>query len=311
MGGELEGTNLMMLVDGENLLHRSFHKFERLKTKDGKSTGAIFGFFKSLHYLVTRFMPDYVVVTFDNGHSPVRTKLLPSYKAHRQNIAIDFESLQKQKKIIRGILKCLRIPYIFDKHHKTVYEGDDFLAWFAINSPYKKTLIVSSDKDFNQLITNRITIFNPAKDDRVNKRNCKQLFGYEPEETVDYLTMVGDSSDDIPGFRGYGEKKTRQVLDEVGTLEASFKNNYWGQRTKEYLEVYERNKILIDLRYFTSKYPIRLRDLPMTKCNKPINMGRYLKYCEDYSLNSMKTELFLKPFKDLYNGTTNRQNNRD
>lgn len=299
---------LLMLVDGENLLHRSFHKFANLKTKDGKSTGAIFGFFKSLHYMVTRFQPDLVKITFDNGHSPVRDKLLPGYKAHRQNIAVDYKSLHQQKRIIRNILKCLRIPYIFDKNNETVYEGDDFLAYLALNSR-DKVLIVSSDKDFNQLITDRVTIFNPAKDDRVNKKNCKQIFGYEPEETVDYLTMVGDSSDDIPGFRGYGEKKTRQVLDEVGTLEASFKNNYWGQRTEEYLEVYNRNKTLIDLRYFTSKYPLRPGQLPMVYKDKPINMDRYLKYCEEYSLNSMKTNIFLKPFIDLHNGTTTHRNN--
>lgn len=74
----------VLLIDGENILHQSFHKFEKLKSTDGKPSGAIFGFFKSLHMYLTRFEPNEVVITFDNGHSPVRNKLLPNYKGHRK-----------------------------------------------------------------------------------------------------------------------------------------------------------------------------------------------------------------------------------
>lgn len=74
----------VLLIDGENILHQSFHKFEKLKSTDGKPSGAIFGFFKSLHMYLTRFKPNEVVITFDNGHSPVRDKLLPNYKGHRK-----------------------------------------------------------------------------------------------------------------------------------------------------------------------------------------------------------------------------------
>ena len=104
----------VLLIDGENILHQSFHKFEKLKSTDGKPSGAIFGFFKSLHMYLTRFKPNEVVITFDNGHSPVRDKLLPNYKGHRKNISVDYESLQIQKAIIMKILGMLRISYIFD-----------------------------------------------------------------------------------------------------------------------------------------------------------------------------------------------------
>lgn len=291
---------LLLLVDGENLLHRSFHKFANLKTQDGKKTGAIFGFFKSLHYMVTRFNPDRVIITFDNGHSPERDKLLPTYKGHRKNIAIDYESLQKQKRIIRNILGYLRIPYIFDKHHTTVYEGDDFLAYLALNAP-GKVLIVSSDKDFNQLISKKVTIFNPSKDDRVNLRNCRELFGYEPHETADYLSLVGDTSDDIPGFKGIGPKKARQFLDRFESIENSFGTGFWPNED-EVKEIWHRNRILIDLKHFINIYPMSNAELPLVHSRKTPNYAKYTEICAKYSLTSMRTSLFMEAFKKLTNG---------
>lgn len=287
-----------MLIDGENLLHRSFHKFANLKTKDGKNTGAIFGFFKSLHYLVTRFAPDRVMVTFDNGHSPIRTNLLPGYKGHRKNISMDYQSLQKQKKVIRKILRYLNIPYVFDKEKTTPYEGDDFLAWLTFHFKEHKVLIVSSDKDFNQLITKDVTIFNPNKDERVLQRNCKELFGYTPEETVDYLSLIGDSSDDIPGFKGIGPVKARQFLDKFGTIENSFGTGFW-KNEKEAEEIWVRNKTLISLEHFLKTVSLLPKELPLHHTSKGIDMVKYTNICIKYSLNSFRTEMFLKPFKEL------------
>lgn len=205
----------VLLIDGENILHQSFHKFEKLKSTDGKPSGAIFGFFKSLHMYLTRFESDEVYISFDNGHSPVRMKLLPNYKGHRKNISVDYESLQSQKAIIMKMLGMLRINYIFDKNNNTLYEGDDFLAYLAIKKfQSEKIILISSDKDFNQLLNKNLRIYNPRKDEIIRLENCKDLFGYHAHETVEYLAMVGDTSDDIPGFPGIGPVKARKILDE-------------------------------------------------------------------------------------------------
>lgn len=291
---------LLMLVDGENLLHRSFHKFANLRTHEGKPTGAIFGFFKSLHYMVTRFRPDRIIITFDNGHSPERVKVLPNYKGHRKNISLDYKALQKQKRTIHKLLGYLRIPYIFDKSKSTLYEGDDFLAWLTFNAP-GKVLIVSSDKDFNQLINKDVQVFNPGKDERVNIHNCKELFGYEPEETADYLSLVGDSSDDIPGFKGIGPVKARQFLDRFDSIEDSFGINFWKDE-QEAKEIFERNRLLIDLKFFIEKFPLNSTELPIVYSRKDPNYTKYNEICVKYSLNSMRTSLFLEPFKQIING---------
>ena len=286
--------NLVLIVDGENILHQSFHKFEKLKSTDGKPSGAIFGFFKSLHMYLNRFDPKEVYITFDNGKSPYRLELIPEYKGHRKDLSFDRESLYNQKQVILKILCMLRISYLFDKNKSTNYEGDDFLYALAMQKleEGKSLLIVSSDKDFNQLLTNKkIKIYNPRKECYVTYKNCKDLFGYEPEETVRYLSLVGDTSDDIPGVKGIGPVKARKILD--GDFD-----EWLVDQSEETQKVLERNKKIIDLHYFISTYP--LKSLPIkTYKVKEIKANRFKEICIDYSFNSFLTIEFMKVFKNL------------
>lgn len=289
----------LLLIDAENILHQSFHKFANLKSKDGKPSGAIFGFFRSLHYYVTRFNPDDVICTFDNGHSKHRVSLLENYKGHRQNLSINYESLQAQKAIIQKMLGYLGIRYIFDKKKQFDYEGDDYLALMVLDNPLNKITIVSSDKDFNQLINNNVRILNPRKDELVTIRNCKEVFGYEPHETVSYLALVGDSSDDIPGYPGIGPKKARAFLDKYGTIENALK---MGCPLDKLTEVWGRNQQLIDLTYFLEKYPMDRPFIPFHPNRKRLRLEKFSNMAESYSMKSFLTPLFQQPFKDLFNG---------
>ena len=288
----------VLLVDGNNILHQSFHKFEKLKSTDGKPSGAIFGFFKSLHMYIDRFQPDDVYITFDNGHSPLRDKLLPEYKEHRQNISYDRESLFAQKAVIMKILRMLRIKYLFDKNNSTGFEGDDLLAYLYFKKISKECLvtIVSSDKDFNQLLTtDRVKIFNPRKEEYVRQTNCESLFGYTPYETVDYLSLVGDSSDDIPGFPGIGPVKARKFLDKWHSIAKYLELN----ADAKMKEVYERNKQLIDLKWFVDNHSLDLDKVLKTYTRRKINYEKFREVCIEYSFNSFMTDIFIEPFKKL------------
>ena len=287
----------ILLIDGENLLHASFHRFEKLKSLDGKPSGAIFGFFKSLHMYLTRFEPDDVIVTFDNGKSKVRLGLLPKYKAHRKNIAIDYESLQIQKRKIMGILKLLRIKYIFDKKETTDYEGDDFLAYLTINTfKSDKVILVSSDKDFNQLLNKNVRIYNPRKEEMIRVENCKDIYNYHSHETVQYLAMVGDTSDDIKGFPGIGQVKARNILDTYGSIDKYLDSDQ--KFRKKYQEVWDRNRKLIDLFWFISH--VELKQLPIKKySNNIIKIKKFKEVCIEYSLSSFLTKQFIEPFEKL------------
>lgn len=285
----------VLLIDGENILHQSFHKFENLKSTDGRPSGAIFGFFKSLHMYIDRFNPKEVYITFDNGHSEFRDKLNPNYKGHRKNISIDYESLQLQKAEIMKILRYLRINYIFDKNKSYNYEGDDFLAYLVLKKFNKdKVTIVSSDKDFNQLISSSVKIFNPRKEQYVREDNCMDLFGYSPDETVDYLSLVGDKSDDIEGYPGMGPKKTRTFLDKYGSI-----NNYLKDHDDEKMKaVYEKNRQLIDLKWYINNIP--LKSLPIKRYkDKNIKLEKFKEICITYSLASFMTNNFIKVFQEL------------
>ena len=307
----------ILLIDGENILHQSFHKFENLKSTDGRPSGAIFGFFKSLHMYFTRFNPDDVYITFDNGHSTVRTNLLPNYKSHRKNIAVDYESLQEQKKQIRQLLKCLRIKYIYDKYNINNYEGDDFLAYLAIKKfSQDKVTIISSDKDFNQLICKDLKIMNPRKDEIVRENNCMELYGYTPAETVDYLSLVGDNSDDIPGFPGIGPVKARKFLDLYGSIDNFLKSDhssYFGEGNKNPLlkmkldnkaikemeKVRKRNQKLIDLHWFVDN--VKMVKLPLYNKDpkKEMDLKKFKEICITYSLSSFMTKTFIEVFENL------------
>jgi len=201
--------------------------------------------------------------------------------------------LQSQKAIIMKMLGMLRINYIFDKNNNTLYEGDDFLAYLAIKKfQSEKIILISSDKDFNQLLNKNLRIYNPRKDEIIRLENCKDLFGYHAHETVEYLAMVGDTSDDISGFPGIGPVKARKILDE-GRIEKFIAQS----KNKEYLKIWRRNEQLIDLFWFVRNIP--LEKLPL-KSKKKFKYDKFKKVCIEYSLSSFLTDQFIQPFKELY-----------
>lgn len=295
-----------LLVDGEGLLHQSFHKFLNFKTPDGKPSGAIYGFFKSLHHYIYRFHTDGLFIVFDNGHSKYRKEVLPNYKAHRKNISIDYESLQSQKKVIIKICRLLRINYIFDKEFSLNYEGDDFLAYLTLKYLPKKSkiTIITADKDFNQLLKgNTVKVFNPRKDQLVFESNCKELYGYSAKETVDYLSLVGDSSDDIPGYRGMGPAKTRQFLDKYGSIENYLNGSDYlkgDDNHQKMLELFNRNRLLIDLKYYVNKYEFNPNELPLKTYKDPvkIKLKEFTSICNEYSLGSFLNNNFIKTYEE-------------
>ena len=292
---------MLLIVDGSNLAHRAFQKFKNLKTRTGVKTGLIYGFLKLLNQYVFRFKPTYLIVTFDtkaSKDSNFRNKLLGSYKVHRKNISIDYDSFNSQLRSLRRILKFLNIPVVWDTKGLG-HESDDYIGYFCKKHD-GRVLIISSDKDFCQLIDDRVKIYNPFKETIINSSNCYEVMGYRPEECVDYLCLTGDKSDDIPGYIGIGPVKARKFLDEFGSIQKFIDSNgeFPGIDMDGIKDLYSRNKVLIDIYVALEKYPPA--NIPIKVYNSStINMAKLLKACKKFYLVSFMTEDFVKPFKNL------------
>lgn len=292
---------MLLVIDGNNLAFRAHHKFEKLRSKDGRSTGIMYGFFRILHSHIARFKPGHVVVSFDTKQCKLtnfRSQLLPTYKAARKpRVDFDYASFNRQLRMIRRMLLYLNIPVIWDKKGLG-YESDDYIAWAALTHK-GKVLIDSSDKDFSQLVCRRIKIFNPSKECYITVENCKEKLGWEPHECVDYLSLLGDNSDCIPGYKGMGPVKIREFLDKWGSIENYLKNatpgTYKHLDHDALLHLAKLNRALIDLVDHTPN----IKEVPIVYGKGKIQKQKLRNLFHRFSFMSFKDEEFINTFKKL------------
>jgi DNA polymerase-1 len=281
-------------VDGNNLLYRAYYKFRGLTSPGGKPTSCIYGFPFILKSVISKFNPDFVYVVFDGGRDRHRIKIHPEYKKREQKLGFDYEDFKKQKEEVMALCTRLNCQVIF----KQDMEADDLIYLLTRRLEGKK-LILSSDKDFNQLLSNGVEIYNPSKEVKVTLKSIERHFGYTAEQTVDYLILTGDKSDNIPGYPGIGEKRAMGFLKEYSSIRKYLKEEKHHKLINNALlaEIYARNKYLIDLRYFYRKYLLGLQ-IPLF--GKPLFDAVYVaKISRQYSINTFSKTDFLKIFKDL------------
>lgn len=215
-----------MLVDGFNLAFRAFYGMPELTRTDGFPTGALHGWVKSLWRLEDDQQPAATLVFFDLGGSQDRLALHPGYKAQRQETP---EALEKQIPVIKQLTRAMGFVGV----ERDGVESDDLLAAqaVALGREDHDVLIVSADKDFAQVVNDRIKILlppptaNPKLGWRVlDAGGVAEKFGVTPAQIADYLALVGDTSDNIPGLAGVGPKTAAKWLQEHGTLEGVIAN---------------------------------------------------------------------------------------
>ncbi len=212
----------LFLLDGHALIYRAFYAMisRPLTTSSGENTSAPYGLARFLIKLLEEEKPDYVGVVFDAGDS-FRTEVLPEYKATRAKMP---EELEASIPRCREILEGFRIPAIEVED----WEADDVIGTLAAQAGEEglQTVIISGDKDFYQLVGPRTALLNPGRGgpggverEWVTPENARERLGVRPEHVTDYLALIGDSSDNIPGVRGIGEKTAPRLIDEFGSLE--------------------------------------------------------------------------------------------
>lgn len=210
-----------LLVDGYNLAYRAFHAVPELTRADGFPTNALHGWVKTLWRLIDQERPDACVVFFDLGGAQDRLALLPEYKAQRAEMP---EAMRQQIGPIKELTRALG----FVGHEQQGVESDDLLAAqaVAVAADGDEALIVSADKDFAQIVGERIKILNPPPPGNpkagwrtMDAAGVQEKFGVSPSRIADLLALVGDTADNIPGLDGVGPKTAAKWLDSFGSIE--------------------------------------------------------------------------------------------
>jgi DNA polymerase-1 len=210
-----------LLVDGFNLAYRCFYALPELTRSDGFPTGALHGWVKSLWKLADQEKPEATLVFFDLGGSQDRLALHPAYKAQRAEMP---EPLEKQIEPLKQLTRAMGLVGI----ELDGVESDDLLAAqaVALARAGHEAIIVSSDKDFAQIVGERIKIMLPPPSANpklgwrlLDAAGVREKYGVPPAQIADYLALVGDTSDNIPGIDGVGPKTAAKWLAEWGSLE--------------------------------------------------------------------------------------------
>jgi DNA polymerase I len=287
-----------LIIDGNNLLFRCYYKFTGMVSKSGIPSSMVFGYPYTLRSLLNRFTPHVVYNVFDGGKDLLRKEILPDYKLRDQKLGFDIEDFKLQKDVIMELCYNMGM-HVIQQRHK---EADDFIYMLVRKlDKTHKVIIVSSDKDFNQLVTSNITCFNPHQGIEITHKNMRHRFGYEPQECVDYLILDGDSSDNIPGYKGMGEKTIRLFLDSHSSIKNYLTNKFQFRKLDNALveSIYKRNRFLIDLAYFYRKNHRKLK-LPYLYGKEPKFNKMFLHtVCDKYDINTFLKSDFQKPFKAL------------
>lgn len=212
--------NTALVVDGLNLLHRGHFAVGELTNADGLPTGAIRGFINILLADIKLVEATHVAVVFDRPGKNFRHKLYPAYKANRDSSTEESQDIRQAIIPTRNLLNAMGIR-VFGKRG---IEGDDTIGSIAHQaSKHMMTYISSNDKDFASLVTDKLHLLRP-KGEILDVDGVFEKYGVEPEQMIDYLMMLGDKVDNIPGINKVGHKTAAKWLLEHGTLKAVCRN---------------------------------------------------------------------------------------
>jgi DNA polymerase-1 len=210
----------LYLLDGMALAYRSYFAFIRnpLMTSKGENTSAIFGFVNYLNKILDEKKPDYIAVVFDTIEPTFRHKAYPEYKATRQKMPEDMSAMMD---MLKEVIRAFNVPVV----ELPGFEADDVIGTLAKRAEKEnvETFLVTSDKDFMQLVSPTVRLYRPGKggndDEIVDESGVMEKFGVRPEQVIEILGLIGDQSDNVPGVAGVGPKTAEPLIKKYGTIE--------------------------------------------------------------------------------------------
>lgn len=211
--------NPFVLVDGSSYLYRAFHAFPPLTNSAGEPTGAMYGVLNMLKSLISQVQPSHIAVVFDAKGKTFRDEMFEQYKSHRPPMPDD---LRKQIQPLHDIIRALGIPLLVIEG----VEADDVIGTLAVaaSKANQKVLISTGDKDMAQLVDDNIMLINTMNNTLLDRDAVIEKYGIPPELIIDYLALMGDSADNIPGVAGVGEKTALGLLQGIGSMAEIYAN---------------------------------------------------------------------------------------
>lgn len=270
-----------ILVDGSSYLFRAFHAMPPLTSSKGQATGAIYGVINMLGKLLEKYQPEKMAVIFDAKGPTFRNEMYSEYKAHRPPMP---DELRSQIEPIHEIVKALGLPLLVIDG----VEADDVMGTFALQATQAQhdTLISTGDKDLAQLVNEHVTLINTMTNTYSTPEYVKEKFGVRPNQIIDYLALVGDSSDNIPGIPKCGPKTAVKWLTAFGNIDNLVANSPMiggkiGEYLRDNLEQLALSRKLTEIK-LDCDLPVHLEDIQ----RHPADMERLQELFAEYELNT-------------------------
>lgn len=251
----------LFLLDGMALAYRAYFAFisNPLKNSKGENTSAVYGFTNALIKILEEEKPEYIAVVFDTPEPTFRHKKFAEYKATREKMP---EDMVPQLPLVKQMSEALGVPAV----ELAGFEADDIIGTLSVRAAKEniKAYMVTGDKDFMQLINDRIVMYNPLKKgvtlEIIEASGVKDKFGVEPENITDMLGLMGDAADNIPGVKGIGEKTAAKLIVQYGTIENLYAHiDEIKGKVKENLVEYRDNAFLSkELATIDTNVPIKI-----------------------------------------------------
>jgi len=229
------------LVDGTAYIHRAYHAVRNLSNSHGFPTNAIFGFSKMLLKLLADKNPLYLAVVFDSKGPTFRHAIYEQYKANRPPMP---DEMAQQIPFIKEIVINFSVKMV----EMPGYEADDIIGTMArmVEDEGYRVVMVTGDKDFRQLITPRVSMWDTMKDKVTDKIAIREVYGIEPVQMIDVMGLAGDASDNVPGVPGVGEKTALKLVKEFGSFDQVLEqaDHVKGEKLKKNLKAFRESAIM-------------------------------------------------------------------
>ena len=215
----MQDSRPLILVDGSSFLFRAYYAMPNLTNSKGVPTGAVYGVVNMLRRLLLNFNPKLMAVVFDAKGKSFRNDIYPEYKAHRPPMP---DELRQQIEPIHRIVKAMGLPLLVIDG----VEADDVMGTLAVAASKRKmeTLLVTSDKDMAQLVNEHVSLYDTKNEQKLGIDGVKEKYGVLPSQIIDYLALMGDSADNIPGIPKVGPKTAVKWLEQYGSMDQVVKH---------------------------------------------------------------------------------------